>query len=265
MENKKNYAEVLESYMIAEEGFGTAALKVLGFTVKAIFALPFVIIGGVLIVSGIHCSIEAKKLRKAIKKNKGKAANYGSASWAILNQYAKDVIKIQEPKDFNKVIPIANKLLEFANQADNIRNEFIKLDPTNDTNNAKYQAILEKIDTLKKNVMKLNTIKIDSIDKTDLVDSELKLSNLMKMCDLEDERTKIIYKDTEDCQYIVPYYAYSPDEGDKLWDNIYDNKIAVDCVDKFDELIGAIESIIDTCDLIKFCNFAVNPKARPKK
>ena len=266
MENCKNYAETLESYLIpAQEGFGSTVLKVLGFTVKAIIAFPFILIGGVIVVSGIHCANEARKLKKAVRKNKGNYSDYSGAAWSLLSSYKKDITGIQEPKEFTKVIPQFRKAVEFAKSADVIRKDFLKINPLDVNSDASYQKIYDRIESLGSTVRSFKCVDIDKIDKSDLVTSQPDASNLMAMCKFESDATNILFANTSDCQYIFPWYAYSDKQGEKMWDDICDNPRALECVDAYDELVEEIETVADTYDLITKCNFAVNPKAKPKK
>lgn len=264
----ENYADALESYLIpepAEEGFIGATFKVLGITIASIIALPFVVIGGISFVYGANVAKEARKLRKSIKKNKSEYVDYGGASWRILKEYEKNIIGVQEPKEFNKLIPVYQKMVEIAKVADVIRMEFIKLDPTNSSNNSKYQIIINKINKLIDQIESYKNIDVAKINKSDAIQNKLESSSLMKICELERERSKILFKDTSDCEFIIPYYAYSDSKGDELRAKIEKNDLAWDCLCLFDEISNAFDRLPDSYKLMELCKFAVDHKARPKK
>ena len=207
---------------------------------------------------------ETKKLKKAIKKNKGSYADYGSVSYRVLKEYEKDVIGIQEPKDLAKLIPVYQKAMTYIKEADNIRSAFISLDPTDSKNDSKYEKILNRIKTL---VDSFNSLKTDigNIDTDDLVQSPLNSSNLMKLCALEKELSATLFKDTADCQYIFPFYSYNDDEDSAVFNKICENALGLECVDEFDDIANILFDKIDTYELIRMCKFAVNPKAKRKK
>ena len=268
---KENYAEVLESYIIpAEEGFVGGALKALGFTVKAIFLFPFVLIGGAMIVSGIYVANEARRLRKLVKKNKGKYANYGSASNQILKTYSKDISGVQEPKSLNTFMPYYQKVLSVTKEADAIRKEFNRYNPFDSNFAARCKKILDKLEALEKKVNAIPTISDNDISKlkTDEMNtSPLASSTVMKLSNIENEIWDLIYHgygyDEED--HFVEDIVFDNNDQD-FYDELQKHHEYYECANVFSDIINRIMYYhVDTIKFIEICKFAVNHKAKPKK
>lgn len=271
---KENYSEVLESYLIpTEEGFIGTTLKVFGYTIKALIAFPIVIIGGVLFVSGIDCAREARKLRKTIKNNKGNYVNYGSASYKILRCYSKDIIGVEEPLNFSKVLNQFQIAEKFTKELDSIRDEFRKIINNDPSDTEKCKLILNKLKNLKSRVTKIcNSEIIDKLfeksEKSNLNKCKLDQSNILKLTIIESRIYDILWRDSynhEESEILFGSLDGNDASYDEKWDIMMDNSIADECGTEFGDIVSIIEKFTDSTKFIELCKFAVNPKLKQSK
>ena len=265
----ENYAEVLESYIIpepAEEGVLTGILSAIG----ALVMLPYVLVAGVMVVYGIHVAAEARKLKKLIKKNKGKYSGYGSASKIILREYSKDINGVEEPQYFSKIVTYYQKAASYIGSAKAIRDEFSRTAKTDPNNSNEYNKILVKIETLYKQVNALyKAASPDDWDdycrQSEKIKVSLNQSNLLKMTDYGSTILDFLAEgdfDSTEYGYIV---ANCYDMDGDIWNEFNSNTDAKVCIEKFDEVCEILEIFSETYNLMEFCRFAVNPKAKRNK
>lgn len=271
---KENYADTLESYLIpAEEGFVGTTLKVLGISVLTLTAMPFVLIGGVLWVSGAHIKRETKKFDKELKKqakaNNGKIVDYEDKSKSIFSYYAKDITKIEEPVYFQRLIPVFKQALLFSKEADAIRKEYaqiLKKDPYDKQN---CEKILKKFTALSKKIKDYynsnkELYQSDSSAEKRIID--LNHSTLMQLKEIEEANSKILYFNETSIpeDWVLKYIWYDDKYWDAYDDASYDTSLDNEIRGTFGEIYYDIQSLTNWEDLIEFCRFALNPKIKSK-
>lgn len=241
---KNDYSEMLESYIIAEEGIGTAIIA----SVAGIWA-------GYKIISGITARNEIRKLNKEIKNNKGKIADYSSASsWTIVDKYFDKIELISEPKDFEKLVPIYNKCISYIKEIISLQHTLQK-----DLNKAKsivikFDNIGNQIASLEKNYESI----IQNIKSSEKVTHKFKDSTFYKLMNLEKNYKDIVTKEGYNDDYLV---RYSDDEEyrDKLYNNEYYEDLI--CYSMFDDA----NVIMCATNLLDYCKLGINPNTKIKK
>lgn len=262
----ENYAEVLESYIIpepAEESIIGSILAGIG----AIVMLPYVIVAGIVVVYGIHVAVEARKLKKLIKKNRGNYSGYGSASKIILREYSKDINGVEEPHYFSKLVPYYQKAASYINTAKSIRNEFGRIAKTEPTNSAEYNKLLIKIESLYKQVNNLyNTASpedwAERCKQSEMVKSSLNQSYLFKLTEISSTIDDFLAEGDYDADEYGYITADCYDMDRNSWNAFYYNEESKKCNDRFQEVCVLLEKFSETYNLMEFCKFAVNPKAK---
>ena len=113
-------SKAIESFMIPEDEIATEGL--LGGIILSIVLLPYVLIGGFMVVMGASVANENRKMRKEInkmiKKNKGKAVDYGKHMPNLMREYSKNIQFVEEPKGYSQIVTNFQKLYNYAKQID---------------------------------------------------------------------------------------------------------------------------------------------------
>lgn len=121
-------SKAIESFMIPEDEIATEGL--LGGIILSIVLLPYVLIGGFMVVMGASVANENRKMRKEInkmiKKNKGKAVDYGKHMPNLLKEYSKNIQFVEEPKEYAQIVTNFQKLYDYAKQIDSYSENLYK-------------------------------------------------------------------------------------------------------------------------------------------
>ena len=251
----KSYADVLESYMIAEEGFGSAIIGTAAF------------IGGIALIGKISDVRFKNKLKKEIRANSGKPSDYGGSIFNILSRYSKDITGVLEPEKSKEWIKLYLEKLSIANEADKIRNEFSNLNPEDNNVASKCKQINAKILKLQNKAKVINE-KLSSEDMFKLSETLVPLqSTIIKR--LNEISWDILYtleKGGHDGYTLITTEDfYFNDKFDGLCDNFSEAK---ECVKNYDDLADILVDRSDPDDdvreYIKKCKFAIDPNSNLK-
>ena len=168
----KNYAEVLESYMIPAVEMKTMDKVAIG---------AGIVVAANYIGNRIKAKKDAKKpsnvLKEKIKTGNGELTSYGSYSYNVFMAYYNGIIEVEEPKDLTRYLDRYQKVLNYVKVIDNIRNDFLKTNPNKD--NGKYSAYLQKFKSI---YAQLSKNELDEkINSSDMHSSPFKQSNIYKI------------------------------------------------------------------------------------
>lgn len=269
---KENYADVLESYLIpAQEGFAGKTIKILGIAALSLIAMPFVLIGGICWVSGIELKKAHKRFKKELqeqaKNNGGNLASYGNKSNAVFNSYVKDIVKIEEPVQLQKLIPVFKKAEEFSKEVDVIRKEYAQVLKNDPFDQNGCREILKKFTQLHSKIEKYynsnkSLYQIDNSSERQVTD--IGSSVLVKLKNIEESNSNILYFNENSIpeNWVYKYIWYD----DKFWDarddDRYDNALDMQIYDIFGAIYYLLLDLTNWEDFVESCKFALNPKLK---
>jgi len=254
----KSYADVLESYLIepAEEGIGGFLIGTAGF------------IAGVTLLGKITDARSRSKLKKEIRANAGKPAQYKNM-YSILRKYSKDITGVLEPVNGKLYLKLWTELEVISRECDNLRDAFSSIsEPTDPSSISKYKQINSKIKNMQS---KVNVIieKIKNIDLSEVSSNTVPLpsSNIEKIEDIVWDVFNDLWRGGHDgWSLIMTDDYYFSDAGGVIKSGAVPE--ADECVDNFDNLVRSIEDDDDPDSYIRKyiskCKFAINPNSNLK-
>ena len=241
-------SKVLESFMIPEDEIATEGL--FGGIVLSIVLLPYVLIGGFMVVMGASVANENRKMRKEInkmiKKNKGKAIDYGKHMPNLMREYSKNIQFVEEPKEYAQIVTNFQKLYKYAKQIDsyseNLYKDYksaYKSAPKEDYFNSINKAIQEFEKSLK-------------YDPKDTVKVSLEQSNMYKLYNMANEIDKIGYGS-----------YWGADNIDNVDDDAYEDVYSL--FTKYQVICEDMTEAIDINGLLTDCKFVLKGKLKKTK
>ena len=241
-------SKVLESFMIPEDEIATEGL--FGGIVLSIVLLPYVLIGGFMIVMGASVANENRKMRKEInkmiKKNKGKAVDYGKHMPNLMREYSKNIQFVEEPKGYAQIVTNFQKLYKYAKQIDsyseNLYKDYksaYKSAPKEDY----FTSITKEIQEFKKSL---------KYDPKDTVKVSLEQSNRYKLYNMANEIDKIGYGS-----------YWGADNIDNVDDNAYEDVYSL--FTKYQVICEDMVNAVDIDGLLTDCKFALKGKLKKTK